>query len=286
MNCFYKTCQRPVEFACKCAKQRIFICNSHLKAHKKEKGFHCIEFSSKSSNAIRPILDKIKQVKLTVLIKSKTLIRQVENEALAILDIISKLKSELIKRLHKGNLTINYASSIGVNAGYIEFAYTESYEKCIMKDFYKGVIINGKKEGIGILVDRTKKYIGEFKNDKRHGKGLNIKENGEIYDGEWLNDKYNGKGNCTYSDGHLYEGQFLDNLMDGYGVLTYPKSDIYEGNFKKNILNGDGKYYYHSSGEIYEGKWRNGIKHGAGVLLYPNNARAYQNYYKGELVSL
>lgn len=286
MHCFYKSCQRKIEFSCNCIRQKVLICDSHLKAHQKERGNHCIEFHSKSSEAIRPILDKIKKVKLSVIYKSKSLIRQVENEASALLDILNRLKSELIKKLFEGKLTIDYAASIGINAGYIEFAYTDNSEKCIMRDFYKGVIINGKKEGIGILVDSTKKYIGEFKKDQRHGKGFNITKNGDIYDGDWLHDKRNGKGRCTYSNGFYYEGEFSDNKISGFGILTYPGSDRCEGCFKNGKLHGNGKYYYHSSGDVYEGKWENGIKHGAGILINLYNVRIPQNYWHGELISL
>ncbi len=35
--------------------------------------------------------------------------------------------------------------------------------------------------------------------------------NGDQYDGDWKNDKRNGKGILTYANGDEYSGQFKDN---------------------------------------------------------------------------
>ena len=37
-------------------------------------------------------------------------------------------------------------------------------------------------------------YEGELKDDKRHGKGTHIWDNGDKYEGEWFDEKKNGQG--------------------------------------------------------------------------------------------
>ena len=38
------------------------------------------------------------------------------------------------------------------------------------------------------------KYVGEFKKNKQHGKGVLFYANGDKYDGDWANNKKHGKG--------------------------------------------------------------------------------------------
>jgi hypothetical protein len=38
------------------------------------------------------------------------------------------------------------------------------------------------------------KYVGEYKQDKREGRGVQTTSKNEKYDGDWIDDKYNGKG--------------------------------------------------------------------------------------------
>ena len=49
-------------------------------------------------------------------------------------------------------------------------------------------------------------YIGEWKNDMKHGKGKFLYSNGDIYDGEWINDKKDGLGKMIYNDGSIQNG--------------------------------------------------------------------------------
>ena len=43
------------------------------------------------------------------------------------------------------------------------------------------------------------KYIGEWKNGKREGKGIYYWNNGDIYEGDWKNNKGEGKGIINYT---------------------------------------------------------------------------------------
>ena len=73
------------------------------------------------------------------------------------------------------------------------------------------------------------KYVGEWKNNKRHGQGTTIFRNGTKYVGEYSDDKRNGRGTLTFSDGAQYVGQFSNGKFNGRGIYTFANSSlIYE----------------------------------------------------------
>ena len=58
---------------------------------------------------------------------------------------------------------------------------------------YEGEFKDDKKHGKGIFTFLDgQKYVGEFKDDKKHGKGVLIFPNGDKYSGEWKNDEFIG----------------------------------------------------------------------------------------------
>ena len=54
-------------------------------------------------------------------------------------------------------------------------------------------------------------YTGELLNGKRHGKGVQIWDDGAKYEGEWENDKSNGYGTFYHTDGDIYQGYWKKN---------------------------------------------------------------------------
>ena len=48
----------------------------------------------------------------------------------------------------------------------------------------------------------------------------------EEYVGEFRNNKKNGKGVYTFSNGEKYKGQFKDNQRNGKGILEYIDGSI------------------------------------------------------------
>src|ERR1035441_9925741 len=64
-------------------------------------------------------------------------------------------------------------------------------------------------------------YVGEFQNEKRHGRGKYTWRDGRSYDGEWKNDNLHGEGVFTFADGGKYDGKIEDNHEVG-GWRHYP----------------------------------------------------------------
>ena len=54
------------------------------------------------------------------------------------------------------------------------------------------------------------KYVGEYKDDKKHGKGTFTWANGDRYEGEYKDGKKHGKGTYTYGSGKVKSGIWAD----------------------------------------------------------------------------
>ena len=92
------------------------------------------------------------------------------------------------------------------------------------------------------------KYIGQLKNDKRHGDGM-----------------------MYYNDGGMFQGFFKDDFAQK-GIMYYNNGEIYEGEFKNTYRDGKGIYYF-NGGECYEGDWKIHNKEGKGIIYYKNGER-------------
>ena len=81
--------------------------------------------------------------------------------------------------------------------------------------------------------DNEYKYVGEFKDDKKHGQGTYTWATGNKYVGEFKDNKINGKGTFTSADGEKYVGEFKNNQIHGHGTRSYSDGRIDEG---ENVL--------------------------------------------------
>jgi len=63
-----------------------------------------------------------------------------------------------------------------------------------------------------LVVPNGEKYVGEFKDGKRHGQGKVTIPNGSKYEGEWKDDEFNGQGKYTFSNGGSFVGLWKDSV--------------------------------------------------------------------------
>jgi hypothetical protein len=122
---------------------------------------------------------------------------------------------------------------------------------------YDGDIVQGKKEGKGILKfkDGTE-YEGEFKDDNFNGNGVLKYYNGRKYEGTFKDGKMDGNGKFTWEDGKIYIGSYINDKKHGKGKLMWNSEKYYEGNWVNNKQHGEGMYYLH--GKVLKGQFRFG----------------------------
>ena len=56
----------------------------------------------------------------------------------------------------------------------------------------------------------SKKYTGQWLNNKMHGQGHMIYSDGNQYIGEFESDQKHGKGKLIWKDGREYDGDWVD----------------------------------------------------------------------------
>lgn len=169
------------------------------------------------------------------------------------------------------------------------------YSDTTLDLIYEGHFVDGKYDGYGEhrFSDNALYtfYEGNFKNGMKNAEGKilykhknkDFKYCYEIrYDGEWKDDKKHGKG--TYkstkdiplsSRAHkenIFEGEFSEDMMTK-GKFSEYLGNIYEGEFVDNKYHGTGQMIYKKSGKIYEGEWKEGLKDGKGIMY--NNDGTY-----------
>lgn len=80
-----------------------------------------------------------------------------------------------------------------------------------------------------------------------NGKGTYIWADGSKYVGEWKNSKRHGFGKYYYTSGSIYEGNWSDDKKNGTGVLyIYEKGKFigkYVGTWKNDQMHGEIKLY-------------------------------------------
>ena len=86
---------------------------------------------------------------------------------------------------------------------------------------YEGEIENGKPHGNGTWIQMNgATYVGQFINGLREGIGTFTwssqgPESGSVYEGEYKNNRRNGKGKRTNEDGHIQDGNWINNEFIG-----------------------------------------------------------------------
>jgi len=68
----------------------------------------------------------------------------------------------------------------------------------------------GQETGVLYLWENGTKYMGEWKDGKRHGQGNMTYHDGSKFVGKWKDGKKHGQGTDTYGDGRKYVGEWKD----------------------------------------------------------------------------
>ena len=133
---------------------------------------------------------------------------------------------------------------------------------------YTGELLNGLRHGRGVQIwEDGAKYDGEWEYDKAHGVGTFYHADGDIYQGQWDNDRANGEGTYINVDGATYQGSWKEDMQDGYGIEVWKDGSSYKGYYKNGQKNGYGEYNW-ADGSKYEGEWYNNRLNGKVMFIY------------------
>ena len=103
------------------------------------------------------------------------------------------------------------------------------------------------------------KYVGQWKDGKRHGQGTYTWPSGQKYVGQYKDGKYHGQGTMTWPEGQKYVGQWKDDVRAGEGTMAYADGHKYVGQWKDYKRNGKGTMTY-PDGRKYVGQWKDGAR--------------------------
>uniref|UniRef100_A0A1B6GF70 MORN repeat-containing protein 3 n=2 Tax=Cuerna arida TaxID=1464854 RepID=A0A1B6GF70_9HEMI len=144
-----------------------------------------------------------------------------------------------------------------------------------------------KKNGLRHSIFNIKgdKYIGEWKNNLRHGKGSYLSKKKRLYEGDWVNGLKHGYGvlSQVMEDGTfilLYEGDWVKGKPEGVGRKHYPREEYYEGHVKAGKRHGHGRMWY-ADGSFYDGFWIDDMKDGLGLYVASNGNR-YEGHWRAD----
>ena len=148
---------------------------------------------------------------------------------------------------------------------------------------YVGLFDKSHLNGKGLRYNKEINHIykGDFLNGQRHGKGKDYRNNSK-YEGEFRKDKKCGKGKIVFDSGDKYEGEFSDNKFNGYGHYIWAKNGHeYKGNYLNGKFHGEGIYTW-GKNEYYNGEYVNGIKEGEGEISYADGKKFFVNFTNGK----
>lgn len=113
---------------------------------------------------------------------------------------------------------------------------------------YEGRWKKGKRDNFGKEYDKYGHllYDGQWIRDKRDGFGLlyDTKESHLIYSGDFKNNKKHGKGTRFHADGDIfYEGFFENNKRHGKGIKYFKSGSREDVHYKEGMLHGPVVFY-------------------------------------------
>ncbi|KAK8790773.1 hypothetical protein WA588_002520 [Blastocystis sp. NMH] len=144
--------------------------------------------------------------------------------------------------------------------------YEKDEMKRVMQEFNGSTMTEYNENGV-------MSYLGEWKGDMksgfvRDGKGIEYEKDGEtaLYSGQWKSEKRDGKG-TEYRDGHaLYTGEWKNGMRNGKGKeMDESGRVVFVGEWKDG--KGKGKEMDENGNAVYEGEWWNGKRNGVGEVL-------------------
>ena len=80
------------------------------------------------------------------------------------------------------------------------------------------------------------KYVGEWKDGKRHGQGTDTYAGGGKYVGEYKDGNRHGQGTYAQGNGEKYVGELKDGKPHGQGTVTFVDGRVQQGIWENGKL--------------------------------------------------
>ncbi|KAI4462256.1 morn repeat-containing protein 3 [Holotrichia oblita] len=138
---------------------------------------------------------------------------------------------------------------------------------------------NGLRHGV-FTPDRDK-YLGEWEDNIKAGKGYELSRSGKLYEGDWERGFRHGFGvQSLRNDNNIfnvqYRGEWRNGNPHGYGAWHYPDGSYYLGHWRNGKRHGHGQMWY-TDGSFYDGSWIKDLREQLGMFVSPDG-----NRYEGE----
>jgi len=186
----------------------------------------------------------------------------------------------------------------------------------VMRDgvWYRGELKNGKRHGKGecsmpdMHFSEPASYVGEFRRNQFHGKGVFMPGDGSYIEANWVKNKVDGVATKVKPGVYSYVGAFLNEKFEGFGQLNFQSENLhYIGEFRENKFNGVGNLLCRNNGNKMIGNYENGVfkngechsaegfvsrghftedfcLHGQGTVEMPNGMTIEANFDNGKPV--
>merc|ERR1712167_126525 len=102
------------------------------------------------------------------------------------------------------------------------------------------------------------KYVGDWKDGHKHGRGQLTERNCHqykrmaTYDRTWYTHESERLDN--------FEGAWCKDLRSGKGIQVWGNGDKYDGDWQEGLRNGEGCMNY-INGDEYNGEWKDDVRH-------------------------
>ena len=97
-----------------------------------------------------------------------------------------------------------------------------------------------------------------------HGFGIYTNTDGSMYMGAWKFDTQHGKGVEKWSNGSKFEGEYFEGNKEGFGEFYFADTNAtYRGEWQNNVMQGFGTYNWKDKRQ-YTGYWLRNMKDGMG----------------------
>lgn len=146
---------------------------------------------------------------------------------------------------------------------------------------YYGEVENGSANGYGIIYSKETQEVSRagYFSDNQLIRGVDIYDNGSLFNGSWENGKFSGYGKFYDDNGNYYLGTFVDGHMEGTGEFYMADGSHYIGNLKNDKMNGFGALYS-SNGSFFKGYFTDGEYDGIGTFYSAETNISYTGMWK------